>query len=301
MKFHIVSDSSCDLGAERARRLGVELVSFYVALGDDRYYREEKDISTHAFYQRMADNPGVFPRTSMPTIQDYLDAFRPLAARGMPILCICLNAPFSGSIQSARNAAGELKEEFPDARVHVMDSQLATVLQGQLVEEAAALRDRGLSLEEAVAALEPIRASGRIFFTTSDLDYLRHGGRIGKAAAATGTLLKVKPLIGYQDGGLVSDGIAQGRGRSLQRVRELFFRFVERLGLDLRQWRVVTGFGLDEAEYDQFTDRLFQERAQRGQDIPRSERYQIGVTIGVHTGPTPLGVGILRRTALTQR
>ena len=301
MKFHIVSDSSCDLGAERARRLGVELVSFYVALGDDRYYREEKDISTHAFYQRMADNPGVFPRTSMPTIQDYLDAFRPLAARGMPILCICLNAPFSGSIQSARNAAGELKEEFPDARVHVMDSQLATVLQGQLVEEAAALRDRGLSLEEAVAALQPIRASGRIFFTTSDLDYLRHGGRIGKAAAATGTLLKVKPLIGYQDGGLVSDGIAQGRGRSLQRVRELFFRFVERLGLDLRQWRVVTGFGLDEAEYDQFTDRLFQELAQRGQDIPRSERYQIGVTIGVHTGPTPLGVGILRRTALTQR
>ena len=301
MKFHIVSDSSCDLGAERARRLGVELVSFYVALGDDRYYREEKDISTHAFYQRMADNPGVFPRTSMPTIQDYLDVFRPLAARGMPILCICLNAPFSGSIQSARNAAGELKEEFPDARVHVMDSQLATVLQGQLVEEAAALRDRGLSLEEAVAALEPIRASGRIFFTTSDLDYLRHGGRIGKAAAATGTLLKVKPLIGYQDGGLVSDGIAQGRGRSLQRVRELFFRFVERLGLDLRQWRVVTGFGLDEAEYDQFTDRLFQELAQRGQDIPRSERYQIGVTIGVHTGPTPLGVGILRRTALTQR
>ena len=237
----------------------------------------------------------------MPTIQDYLDAFRPLAARGMPILCICLNAPFSGSIQSARNAAGELKEEFPDARVHVMDSQLATVLQGLLVEEAAALRDRGLSLEEAVAALEPIRASGRIFFTTSDLDYLRHGGRIGKAAAATGTLLKVKPLIGYQDGGLVSDGIAQGRGRSLQRVRELFFRFVERLGLDLRQWRVVTGFGLDEAEYDQFTDRLFQELAQRGQDIPRSERYQIGVTIGVHTGPTPLGVGILRRTALTQR
>ena len=99
----------------------------------------------------------------------------------------------------------------------------------------------------------------------------------------------------------MSDGIAQGRGRSLQRVRELFFRFVERLGLDLRQWRVVTGFGLDEAEYDQFTDRLFQELAQRGQDIPRSERYQIGVTIGVHTGPTPLGVGILRRTALTQR
>ena len=80
MKFHIVSDSSCDLGAERARRLNVDLVSYYVALGDDRYYREEKDIPTHEFYQCMADNPGVFPRTSMPTVQDYLDAFRPAAA-----------------------------------------------------------------------------------------------------------------------------------------------------------------------------------------------------------------------------
>ena len=297
MRFHIVSDSSCDLGAERAARLGVDLVSYYVALGDERYYREEKDIATHEFYQRMADNPGIFPKTSMPTMEDYLEAFRPAAERGMPILCICLNAPFSGSIQSARNAAGELAEEFPEAKVCVMDSRLATVLQGQLVEEAAKLRDQGLSLEEAAAALEEIRDTGRIFFTTNDLEYLRHGGRIGRAAAATGTLLKVKPLIGYQDGGLVSDGIAQGRSRSLQRVRELFYRFVEHRKLDLRQWRVVTGFGLDEAEYEEFTDRLFEGLAQRGQDVPRSERYQIGVTIGVHTGPTPLGVGILRRTA----
>ena len=109
MKFHIVSDSSCDLGAERARRLGVELVSFYVALGDDRYYREEKDISTHAFYQRMADNPGVFPRTSMPTIQDYLDAFRPLAARGMPILCICLTG--MSTVMEFAAISGEEKRE----------------------------------------------------------------------------------------------------------------------------------------------------------------------------------------------
>ena len=299
MKFHVVSDSSCDLGAQRAERLGVDLVSYYVALGDDHYYREEKDIPTHTFYQRMADNPGIFPKTSMPTMEDYLEAFRPAAAQGLPILCICLNAPFSGSIQSARNAAEELKEEFPQSRVYVMDSQLATVLQGQLVEEAAQLRDLGLALEEAVPALEAVRSSGRIFFTTNDLEYLRHGGRIGKAAAATGTLLKVKPLIGYQDCGLVSDGIAQGRRRSLQRVRELFFRYVERLHLDLRQWRVVTGFGLDEEEYEEFTDQVFRELAQHGQQIPRSQRYQIGVTIGVHTGPTPLGVGILRRTAYT--
>lgn len=299
MKFHIVSDSSCDLGRERAAALGVDLVSYYAALGDEVYLREEKDLSTHDFYQRMADNPGVFPRTSMPTVEDYLQAFRPAVSRGMDVLCICLNGRFSGSYQGARNAREELLEEFPQARVHVMDSQLATVLQGQLVEEAVVLRDRGLSLEEAVPLLEAIRPTGRIFFTTNDLDYLSHGGRVGKAAAATGTLLKVKPLIGYQDCELVSDGIAPGRKRSLQRVQELFFRYVKRRQLDLTQWRVVTGFGLDREEYETFTDQLFQGLWDQGYQVPRSECYQIGVTIGVHTGPGPIGVGILRRAELS--
>ena len=297
MNFHIVSDSSCDLGRERALALGVDLVSYYVSLGDEVYYREERDLSTREFYQRMADNPGVFPKTSMPTIQDYLDVFRPLAREGIPILCICLNARFSGSWQCARNAGEALREEFPQVRLQVLDSQLATVLQGQLVEEAVLMRDQGRTLEETVAALEDIRSSGRIFFTTNDLDYLRHGGRIGKAAAATGTLLKVKPIIGYQDCGLVSHGIAQGRKKSLQRVRELFLHHVQRQGLDLSQWRVVTGFGLDQAEYDAFTDSVFAGLEEMGRPAPRSQAYQIGVTIGVHTGPTPIGVGILRRVS----
>lgn len=295
MKFHIVSDSSCDLGLERTQRLGVDLVSYYVALGDEVYYREERDISTHDFYQRMADHPGVFPKTSMPTIEDYLDVFRPLAQQDIPILCICLNARFSGSYQCAQNARNALLEDFPKAQLYVMDSQLATVLQGLLVEQAVQLRDREFTLMQAVEALEPIRSTGRIFFTTNDLDYLSHGGRIGKAAAATGSLLKVKPLIGYQDCGLVSDGIAQGRKKSLQRVQELFYRYVQRQELDLSQWQVVTGFGLDRQEYDSFTDTLFDGLAQRGYSVPRSPVYQIGVTIGVHTGPTPIGVGILRR------
>lgn len=295
MKFHIVSDSSCDLGRDTARRLKIDLVSFYAALGDETYFREEKDIATHDFYQRMADHPGVFPKTSMPTLEDYLEVFRPAAARGMPVLCICLNGSFSGSLQSARNAREELLEEYPSAQIYVMDSQLATVLQGQLVEEAVVMRDLGWSLEQAVEALEPLRSSGRIFFTTNDLEYLRHGGRIGKAAAATGALLKVKPLIGYHNGELVSDGIAQGRKKSLQRVQELFYRYIAKENLDLSQWRVVTGFGLDRAEYETFTDQVFDGLETRGHQVPRSAPYQIGVTIGVHTGPTHIGVGILRR------
>ena len=295
MKFHIVSDSSCDLGREGARRLGITMVSFYAQLGDDVYYREEQDIATHDFYQRMADNPGIYPKTSMPTMEDYMQAMLPLVREGKDVLCICLNAAFSGSCQAARNTREEILEDYPDAKIHVLDSRCVTVLQGALVEEAAALRDAGCTLEETARALEAIRDSGRIFFTANDLDYLRNGGRIGAAAATTGTLLKVKPLIGYENCGLVTDGIAQGRKKSLQRGQELFFRYVERNNIDLNDYQVVTGFGLDREEYDKFTDEIWQGLALRGYDIPRSRPYQIGITIGVHTGPTPIGVGLLRR------
>lgn len=296
MKFHIVSDSSCDLGRERAEQLGITMVSFYVAIGDETYYREERDISTREFYRRMADAPGVFPKTSMPTVEDYLEAFRPSAAQGVPILCICLNAAFSGSCQSARNAAEELREEYPGARIQVLDSTLATVLQGLFVEEAAALRDEGLTLEETVERLRPLPETGRIFFTTSDLEYLRHGGRIGRAAAATGTLLKVKPLIGYKDAGLISDGIAQGRKKSLAKVRELFLRHLKREGIEVSRFRLATGFGLDREEHRAFSQAVYEDLLSLGFDRPDVKHpYQIGVTIGVHTGPTPIGVGLLRR------
>ena len=295
MKFQVVSDSSCDLGRERAARLGVRLVSYYAALGSETYWREERDITAVEFYQKVADNPGVFPRTSMPSMEDYLEVFRPIAAAGDPLLCICLNARFSASFQSACNAAELLKEEYPQVRARVVDSQFATVLQGQMVEEATVLRDLDWDLDRAADALEAIRPSGHIFFTTNDLEYLRHGGRIGKAEATLGSLLKVKPLIGMYDAELHNAGIAQGRKNSLRKVRDQFFSYLEKTKPDLNEWRVVTGCGLDRAEYDAFTDEIFAGLARMGYQVPRSEYYQIGVTIGVHTGPTPLGVGMVRR------
>ena len=181
-------------------------------------------------------------------------------------------------------------------RVEVLDSALATVLQGLFVLEAAALRDAGCTLEEAVEALKPLPATGRIFFTTNDLEYLRHGGRIGRAAAATGMLLQVKPLIGYKDAGLISDGIAQGRKKSLARVRELFFRYLERENIDLDGYRVATGYGLDREEHRAFAQTIYDGLLELGCDRPEVKwPYQIGVTIGVHTGPSPIGVGLLRR------
>lgn len=101
MKFQIVSDSSCDLPKERAQELGVDIVPFYVSFEEENYMKEGVDISVEDFYQMMADRAGTFPKTSMPSVQDYVDVFEKYVKDGVPVLCICLNAAFSGSIQSA--------------------------------------------------------------------------------------------------------------------------------------------------------------------------------------------------------
>ena len=294
MKFQIVSDSSCDLPSEDIRRWGIGIVPYYVSFDNEHYYREGRDIQPEDFYRTMVEKAGTFPKTSMPTIYDYAAAFYREVEKGLPVLCICLNSIFSGSYQTAIKAANMLQEEHPEAKVHVMDSQLATVLQGMLVQEAVRLRDQEVSMEEAIARLEAIRPTGRIFFTTNDLKYLAHGGRIGKAAAATGTLLQMKPMIEYYDCQLNSAGVVRGRKRSIQRCLELFQGYVEENGLDLKEYEVVTGYGYDRGEYDVLNDQLTALMKEMGCHWEKPGDYHIGVTIGVHTGPYPIGIGMIR-------
>ena len=140
MKFQIVSDSSCDLPKERAQELGVDIVPFYVSFEEENYMKEGVDISVEDFYQMMADRAGTFPKTSMPSVQDYVDVFEKYVKDGVPVLCICLNAAFSGSIQSAMNAKNQILEDYPEAQIEVVDSEEVTALQGMFVEEACRLR-----------------------------------------------------------------------------------------------------------------------------------------------------------------
>ena len=104
MKFQIVSDSSCDLPKERAQELGVDIVPFYVSFEEENYMKEGVDISVEDFYQMMADRAGTFPKTSMPSVQDYVDVFEKYVKDGVPVLCICLNAAFTCS-SNLRNSS----------------------------------------------------------------------------------------------------------------------------------------------------------------------------------------------------
>ena len=114
-QFQIISDSSCDLPPELAREKNIRVVPFYVSFDDKTYLKEVEEVGVREFYQRMVDNPGVYPKSSLPGIQDYYDAFEPYVKEGIPVFCICITTKFSGSMQSALSARGLIGKISPGA------------------------------------------------------------------------------------------------------------------------------------------------------------------------------------------
>lgn len=290
----IISDGSLDLPEELTKEKNIEVVPFYVSFDSEIYKKEITEIGVREFYQEMVDHPDVFPKTSMPSVQDYYDVFQKYAAQDIPMICICITQKFSGSMQSAETAKDMILEEYPDAKITVIDCTFNTVLQGIFVLEACRLRDLGLSYDEIIAALLPIRETGRIFFTIGSLDYLRHGGRIGKLKGIAAGALKIKPLITLEDGEINNSGICRNRHKSMQKVVEMTENYINEIDAKPGEYSFCIGYGYDRDEADSFKGML-EELIKEKLGIENIDIYQIGATIGVHTGPYPIGIGILKK------
>ena len=226
-EYCIVSDSSCDLPEELAQKENISIVPFYVSFNGTDYLKERTDIGIRAFYQQMVNDKTVFPKSSLPSVQDYVEAFEPIVKQGRGIVCICITSKFSGSVQSASNAKNIILEEYPDARIEVIDAQINTVLQGMYVLEAARMCNAGVPMEACVRELLGMRDSARIFFTIGSIDYLKHGGRIGKLSGLAASVLGIKPLITLKEGEIFSSGIARSRKSSLTKVIELLKQYMQ--------------------------------------------------------------------------
>ncbi len=185
-------------------------------------------------------------------------------------------------------------EEYPNAKITVIDSTLNTVLQGLFVLEAVKLRDANVSYEEAVDRLLAIRSTGRILFTVGSADYLQHGGRIGKVGSAAVSLLGIRPLITMKEGEIFSSGIVKGRKKSLTKVISMLDDYLKEQKADINDYSIVVGCGYDLKEGEKFRSDV--EKFVTDNYGPVSvPMFQIGATVSVHTGPYPLGVSIIKK------
>ena len=294
--FDIITDSACDLTPETAARLNVEVIPFYVSLDGEHYRKEGTEIAVRDFYQFMVDNPSAYPKTSLPSLEDFETAFRAHVEAGRPVLCLCFTSKMSGCVGSARNARELVLEDYPDAKIEVMDTTAATVTESIVVENAVAMRDSGCTLEQTVDWLSAERATNQIFFTVGNLDYLIKGGRIGKVTGRAANILGIKPMILFKEGEIFSGGVARGRQKSFEKALEQLMAYLAERNATPDDYCITVGYGYDEEEGKRL---WMQTRAALRAKYPTSKcevgLLQIGCTIAVHTGPYALGMGVMRR------
>ena len=264
----IVTDSVADLPPELAEEFGITVVPLVVRFGTD-LYRDGLDLSPDEFYERLRGSKAL-PATSVPPPVAFADVYDKLAEKTNEIVVITVTSRLSGTYQVALQAVGLMKKR---CRVEVLDSRWAVMAQGFITIAAAKVAQAGASLDEVldVARHTIYRVDMHAAFDT--LEYLERGGRIGKAQAFLGSLLKVNPIIGMKDG----EVHPLARERSRAKAIDYLYNFAASFG-NVEGLAVEYATDLDEA--NRLAQRLHSKYPQAPIYLSRASPV-----IGTHTGP----------------
>ena len=192
--YVLTTCSACDLSNEYLESIRVPYVCFHYQLGkeirpDDLW----RTMDPHTFYQRML--AGEESRTSQVNMTEYVDFWRPFLEEGKDVLHLTLSSGISGTVNGARAAAEELKKEFPDREIYVVDSLAASSGYGLLIDKLAELRDEGYSLKDLHRYAEDHKLYLHHWFFSTDLTFYIRGGRVSKTAGFFGQMLSICPLL----------------------------------------------------------------------------------------------------------
>ncbi len=277
MAVRIVTDSTADLPDDLVRALDIVVVPLHIYFGADRF-RDGVDISHDEFYRRLTAGTSPLPRTAAPSSADFASAYDSLAAASDGIVSIHLSSALSATY---RAAVIGVTESARGCRTEVIDSTNVSLGLGLLVLQAAELAREGASLDEILDATRSAIPRIRFFGVLDTLEYLRRGGRIGRASALLGSVLQVKPIVGLADGVAYPIERARGRRRALARVCEL----ISGCG---RLARVAVAHTTDEAGMESLAEYV------TGVAPELSViRARCGATLGTYLGPGAFGTGLI--------
>jgi DegV family protein with EDD domain len=272
----VVTDSVADLPPKMAEELGITVVPIVVRFGTD-LYRDGLDINPDEFYRRLKGSKAL-PATSVPPPVAFADVYDKIAEKTNEILVITVTSRLSGTHQVAVQAVGLMKKR---CRVEVLDSEWAVMAQGFIVVAAARAAQAGAGLDEVLDAARRTMHRVEIRAAFDTLEYLERGGRIGKAQAFLGSLLKVNPIIGLKDGEVYPVGRERSRARAIDRLYDFAVGFGNIEGL-----AVEYAADLDEA------NKLVQRLRSKYPKVPLHVS-RTSPAIGTHTGPGLIVVTVL--------
>jgi DegV family protein with EDD domain len=286
MPVAVATDSTHYLPRSLADLQDIHQVSLYVGWGDDSQRELEMD-SFDAFYERLRTDSEL-PTTSQPSIGDFLAVWEPLLAEGQDVVSIHLAGGISGTCEAARQAHQLLSERGLGERVEVLDSESACGGTAMLVLAARAAARAGADKDAVVAHVREARKALKIWFCLDTLEYLRRGGRIGKAQAWLGGTLKIKPILSLE-----YEIVPVERVRTAGRAFERMVDYAQELrdgGAD--------GWVVQHIQAPEQAERLI-DRCREVFDTEPVFTSEVGPVIGTYTGPGLIGVGAIPRTLLS--
>ena len=282
----IATDSTQYLPRAFAERHEIHQVSLYVGWQGEPQRELEMD-GFDAFYERLRRDPEL-PTTSQPSIGDFLAVWEPLLDEGRDIVSVHLAGGISGTCEAARQAHGLLSERGLGERVEVIDGESACGGVGLLVLAAAAAARAGADKEAVAARVHETRKALQIWFCLDTLEYLRRGGRVGKAQAWLGGTLKIKPILSLE-----YEITPVERVRTAGRAFERMVQYAQEL-----HDRNADGWVVQHIQAPEQAQRLI-DRCLEIFDSEPVFTSEVGPVIGTYTGPGLIGVGAIPRALLS--
>lgn len=269
--YVLITDSASDLPSEIAENLEVEILPMKYMVNDTPCV--DKDFDMENFYNLLRGK--ALSLTSQTNVEEFSNYFSGYLESGKDILYVGFPLSLSGMNNSARIAARELSEKYPERKIIVIDSVSASIGQGLLVYYAALKKKSGATIDEVADFVNDNKLKFCHWFTVDDLYFLKRGGRISQATAVVGSILNVKPLLSMNDEGklYVFDKI-----RGKKKVLDLMSSKIENLNSDYKKVFVGHADCLDDAKY--VAEKISAENPSLDVTITH-----LGPIIGTHTGP----------------
>ena len=276
MTVKIVTDSVSDISPAIASELGIIVVPLNVVFGNE-IYRDGVDLTTDEFYRKLEQSQ-ILPTTSTPPLQAFIELYDRLAEETDEIMVITISRKLSATGESAFKAIESMEKK---CRVEIVDSQWAMMGEGLLVIAAAKAAQAGAKLDELIEQIKRnmSRVEMRLAFDT--LEYLKRGGRIGKARALMGSMLGINPILGIKDGEVFPYGRERSRTKAINHLYDFVMGYSR-----IEELAVEDATTPDEA--DELVERL-------GAKFPKERIYRSKVSpvIGTNVGPHVIGVSVL--------
>lgn len=279
--FLITTDSNSDLPQEYIDKLGTVIIPQYYSFGDT-VYGDELHMPPAEFYDRMKN--GELPQSQANNPAVIEEKFRGVLDKGFDIIHIAFSSALSGSYNNVCMVANELREEYSDARITIIDSMNVSLGESIMLLHATELKNNGASYDDIVSDLEEFKNHINVQFTVDDLFHLQRGGRVSKTTALVGSALNLKPFLTVTNlGTLISDGTARGRKKSIRTLVERMKETLEETTDFSIPVGIVHGNCLEDAN-------TVAELVKSETGFTNIIINDISPSIGTHAGPGALGL-----------